>query len=124
MRYKSSKINEFRSWGLLLTLAGMGLMILGLVGIVFDWGTFGRVLAFICMILGMIMMFGSVAVYMWAGMMSTSARVVICPECEKETKVIGMTDRCMFCHSVLSFDRKYEKTVVSENNQSDEIETN
>lgn len=29
MFFKSSKINEFRLWGLLLTMVGMGLMIVG-----------------------------------------------------------------------------------------------
>jgi hypothetical protein len=107
MLFKSSKINEFRLWGLLLTLGGMGMMIVGLVGIVFDWGSFGRVLAFISMVVGMISMMGSVAVYMWAGMLSTSAQVVVCPECGKMTKVLGKTDRCMSCHTILSFDQKY-----------------
>lgn len=107
MMFKSSKINEFRLWGLLLTLGGMGLMILGLVGIVFDWGAVGRVIAFISMILGTISMVGSLAIYMWAGMLSTTARVVVCPECGKQTKVLGTTDRCMLCHTILTFDRKY-----------------
>ncbi len=110
MIFKSSKISEFRLWGLLLTLGGMGLMIVGLVGIVFDWGSIGRVIAFIFMIIGMIAMMGSVAVYMWAGMLSTSAQVVECPSCGKLTKVLGKTDRCMVCHSILSFDPKYKKS--------------
>lgn len=35
MIFKSAKINAFRTWGLLLTMLGMGLMILGTAGIVF-----------------------------------------------------------------------------------------
>ena len=114
MVFKTSKIAEFRLWGLLLTLGGMGLMILGLVGIVFDWGTIGRVIAFVSMIFGMIAMVGSVGIYMWAGMLSTSAQIVVCPSCENQTKVLGKTDRCMVCHAVLSFDKKYAPAVEGE----------
>ena len=107
MVFKSSKIAEFRLWGLLLTLGGMGMMILGLVGIVFDWGTIGRVIAFISMIFGMIAMLASVGVYMWAGMLSTSAQIVVCPSCGNQTKVLGKSDRCMVCQTMLSFDKKF-----------------
>jgi hypothetical protein len=107
MRLKSSKVNEFRLWGLLLTMGGMLLMILGLAGIVFDWGTIGRILAVICMIVGAIAMLASMAVYFAAGMMSTSATVVDCPECGKPTKMLGKTDRCMYCKTILSLDPQH-----------------
>lgn len=118
MVFKSSKINEFRLWGLLLTLGGMGLMILGLVGIVYQWGEIAYVIAFIALIIGMICMLGSVAVYMWAGMLSTTARIVECPSCGKHTKVLGKTDRCMLCHSILSFDPKYKEAEQSTTEES------
>lgn len=35
MIFKNAKINAFRTWGLLLTMLGMGLMVLGTAGIVF-----------------------------------------------------------------------------------------
>ncbi|WP_068777879.1 YgzB family protein [Paenibacillus sp. FJAT-26967] len=104
MLLKSSKINEFRLWGLLLTMGGMLVMIIGLAGVVFDWGTIGRVIAGIFLIIGLISMLGSMAIYFWAGMMSTSAVALDCPECGKRTKMIGKTDRCMFCKTILTVD--------------------
>ena len=107
MLFKTSKINEFRLWGLVLTMGGMAIMIIGLAGIVFDWGTVGRIIAVVFMILGMIGMLASMFVYFWAGMLSTSAIVLNCPECGKATKMLGKTDRCMFCKTKLSMDPKY-----------------
>jgi hypothetical protein len=104
MLFKSSKVNEFRLWGLLLTMGGLLLMIVGMAGIVFNWGTVGRVMAAIFLVIGLISVMGSMAVYFWAGMLSTSAVVIECPECGKPTKLIGKTDRCMFCKTILSID--------------------
>ncbi|WP_110931401.1 YgzB family protein [Paenibacillus bouchesdurhonensis] len=103
MFFKSSKINEFRLWGLLLTMIGMGLMVLGTAGIVF-WGQSGKVVAGIGLVIGLIAMLGSLAVYFIAGMLSTSAVQLECPECRKLTKMLGKTDRCMFCKTMLTLD--------------------
>ncbi|MFD3262006.1 DUF2614 family zinc ribbon-containing protein [Paenibacillus lentus] len=103
MFFKSSKINEFRLWGLLLTMLGMGLMVLGTAGIVF-WGQSGKVVAGIGLVIGLIAMLGSLAVYFIAGMLSTSAVQLECPECHKLTKMLGKTDRCMFCKTMLTLD--------------------
>jgi xanthosine utilization system XapX-like protein len=104
LRFKSSKVNEFRLWGLLLTMGGMLLMIIGLAGIVFDWGYAGRIIAVICMLIGMVGMLVSMGVYFWAGMLSTSATSIDCPECGRRTKILGKTDRCMFCKTILTLD--------------------
>lgn len=103
MFFKSSKINEFRLWGLLLTMLGMGLMVLGTAGIVF-WGQSGKVVAAIGLAIGLIAMLASLAIYFWAGMLSTSAVQLECPECHKLTKMLGKTDRCMFCKTILTLD--------------------
>lgn len=103
MFFKSSKISEFRLWGLLLTMCGMGLMILGTAGIVF-WGQAGKIVAAIGLVIGLIAMLGSLAIYFWAGMLSTSAVQLECPECHKLTKMLGKTDRCMFCKTILTLD--------------------
>lgn len=105
MLLKSSKINEFRLWGLLLTMAGMGIMVLGTAGLLL-WGSSGtgKVIAAIFMVLGMISMLASVGIYFWAGMLSTSAVMLECPECHKQTKILGKTDRCMFCKTILTLD--------------------
>ncbi|SMG55988.1 DUF2614 family zinc ribbon-containing protein [Paenibacillus aquistagni] len=101
--FRSSKINEFRLWGLLLTMGGMGLMVLGTAGILM-WGTNGRLFAAIFMVIGMIALLGSMAIYFAAGMLSTSAMILVCPECGRQTKILGKTDRCMFCRTMLTLD--------------------
>ncbi|CAM4189107.1 hypothetical protein L1N85_11605 [Paenibacillus alkaliterrae] len=101
--FKSAKINEFRLWGLVFTLVGMGVMILGTAGIVF-WGQAGKIIAAIFMVIGMISLLISVAVYFWAGIMSTSATMLECPECGRQTKLLGKTDRCMYCRTMLTLD--------------------
>lgn len=105
-----SKINRARTWGLALILIGMGIMVLGMAGIVFKWGDFGRILAYISIFIGMLSILMSMAVYFWAGMISTNAAVVQCPRCDKITKVVGLNDCCMYCHTHLSFDPQYKKT--------------
>lgn len=105
---KSSKINEFRLWGLVLTLAGMGLMILGTAGLLLWSGDIGRVIVLIFMVLGMLTMLGSMAIYFWAGILSTSAIILQCPECGKQTKILGKTDRCMYCKTILTLDAQYD----------------
>jgi hypothetical protein len=104
MLFRSSKVNEFRLWGLLLTMFGMLIMIIGLAGIVFKWGAAGQIIASVFLVLGMISMMVSMGVYFWAGMLSTSAVVLDCPECGRKTKVLGKTDRCMFCKTILTLD--------------------
>ena len=111
MIFKTAKINAFRTWGLLLTMIGMGLMVLGTGGIVF-WGQAGKVLAGIGLIIGLISMMGSLAIYFWAGMLSTSAVQLACPECGKLTKMLGKTDRCMFCRTMLTMDPSVANTHI------------
>lgn len=113
MRFKSSKVNEFRLWGLLLMMAGMAVMITGTAGIVM-WGQKAQWVAGIALVIGMIVMLGSVAIYFWAGVLSTSARVLECPECGKPTKMLGQTDRCMFCKTILTVDPAYAPEEDSE----------
>jgi hypothetical protein len=115
---KTSKINEFRLWGLLLTLIGMGLMIVGTSGLVL-FGEKGRFLVYIFMFLGAIAMLGSVMVYFWAGVMSTNAVMLECPECGKPTKMLGKTDRCMFCKTILTFDPRYATASDTKTKQAD-----
>ncbi|MDQ0063643.1 YgzB family protein [Paenibacillus harenae] len=111
--FKSAKINEFRLWGLVFTLVGMGVMILGTAGIVF-WGQAGKIIAAIFMVIGMISLLISVAVYFWAGMMSTSATMLQCPECGRPTKMLGKTDRCMYCKTILTLDPAQATAAPSE----------
>ncbi|BCG60992.1 DUF2614 family zinc ribbon-containing protein [Paenibacillus sp. URB8-2] len=119
MIFKSAKINAFRTWGLLLTMLGMGLMILGTAGIVF-WGQTGKIVAGIGLVIGLVSMMASLAIYFWAGMLSTSAVQVECPECRKLTKMLGKTDRCMFCHTILTLDPELA-TITSEQLKSEQV---
>lgn len=112
MFFKSSKISEFRLWGLLLTMCGMGLMVLGTAGIVF-WGQAGKIVAAVGLVIGLIAMLASLAIYFWAGMLSSSAVQLECPECHKLTKMLGKTDRCMFCKTILTLDPA-QATVTAE----------
>lgn len=119
MFFKSSKISEFRLWGLLLTMCGMGLMILGTAGIVF-WGQAGKIVAAIGLVIGLIAMLGSLAIYFWAGMLSTSAVQLECPECHKLTKMLGKTDRCMFCKTILTLDPA-QATVTADELEQEQV---
>ena len=101
--FKSAKINEFRLWGMIFTLVGMGVMILGTGGILL-FGNVGKIIAAFFLVIGLIALLVSVAIYFWAGMMSTSATMLQCPECHKQTKMLGKTDRCMFCKTILTLD--------------------
>ncbi|OZB90508.1 DUF2614 family zinc ribbon-containing protein [Paenibacillus sp. XY044] len=113
MIFNQAKINAFRLWGLLLTMLGMGLMVLGTAGIVF-WGHAGKVVAAIGLVIGLISMMGSLGIYFWAGMLSTSALQLECPECHKLTKMLGKTDRCMFCRTILTLDPNQANTTPEE----------
>lgn len=117
MFFKSSKVNEFRLWGLLLTMAGMGIMILGSAGIIL-WGHKGQIFSIVFLVIGLISMMASLAIYFWAGMLSTSAIVLECPECGKQTKMLGKTDRCMFCKTILTTDPSYVQANEKNSNQN------
>ncbi len=106
MIFRMAKIYAFRLWGLWLMLGGMGLMILGLLGVVLQWGLAGRIMAAIFMLLGGLVMMGSMAVYFWAGMLSNQSYQLECPECGRTTKMLGKSDRCMFCRTRITLDRK------------------
>jgi len=111
--FKSAKINEFRLWGMIFTLVGMGVMILGTGGILL-FGNVGKIIAAFFLVIGLIALLVSVAIYFWAGMMSTSATMLECPECNRQTKMLGKTDRCMFCKTILTLDPDAANTNVTE----------
>ena len=120
MKWKASKISTMRTWGLLLVLVGMGIMIFGTSGILL-FGDAGKIIAAIFMVFGIISCFASMAIYFWVGMLSTSAPVIDCPECKKRTKMLGTTDRCMYCHTILTLDRtKATEHAASIPEQTDE----
>ncbi|WP_074011212.1 DUF2614 family zinc ribbon-containing protein [Numidum massiliense] len=94
----ASKINKLRTLALMLVFLGVAVMYLG-----FLWKP-AMVFFFI---IGLLVMFSSFGMYFWAGMLSTQAARVVCPECSRTTKMLGKDDHCMFCKAALSFDPQY-----------------
>ena len=82
----ASKINKVRTLALLLVFLGIGVMYIG-----FLW----RSAMPIFLILGMLVMFSSFGLYFWIGMLSTRATQVVCPNCERITKMLGKVDFSM-----------------------------
>jgi hypothetical protein len=100
--YKSSKINKIRSFALILTFAGIAIMYVGLLVRNIPW------LMGIFFILGVLSVILSCVVYLWIGTFSIKAIPVMCPSCEKPTKVLGRVDACMHCKQPLTMDKNLE----------------
>ncbi|MEN1970178.1 YgzB family protein [Lentibacillus sp. N15] len=98
----SSKINKIRSFALFLVFAGIALMYVGILTKKIPW------LMAIFFILGMLAVIFSCVVYFWIGMLSTRAVPIICPSCEKPTKMLGRVDACMHCKQPLTLDKDLE----------------
>jgi len=59
-------------------------------------------------ILGLLAILFSLVVYLWIGTMSLRAVPIICPNCEKPTKMLGRVDACMHCKEPLTLDKDLE----------------
>lgn len=98
----SSKINKIRSFALALIFVGF---------IVMYAGIFFRnspLLMTLFMLLGMFFILASTGVYFWIGMLSTKTVQVVCPNCGRQTKMLGRVDMCMYCREPLTLDPKLE----------------
>ncbi|MBS4209111.1 YgzB family protein [Bacillus sp. FJAT-50079] len=98
----SNKINKIRSFALSLVFIGF---------IIMYGGIFFRnhpIVATLFMVLGLLSIVASTVVYFWIGMLSTKAVQVICPNCNKQTKVLGRVDMCMYCSEPLTLDPELE----------------
>ncbi|MGJ9460199.1 YgzB family protein [Oceanobacillus sp. CF4.6] len=104
----SSKINKIRSFALILVFGGILLMYAGILTKGIEW------LMVIFFLLGVIMVFLSCAVYVWIGTLSLRAVPVVCPSCEKPTKMLGRVDACMHCKQPLTMDRNLEGEAFDE----------
>lgn len=98
----SSKINKIRSFALILIFVGILFMYGGLLTKKVEW------LMAILFILGILSVLLSCVVYFWIGMLSTKAIPIICPNCEKPTKMLGRVDACMHCKQPLTLDKDLE----------------
>ncbi|AIU81013.1 MULTISPECIES: YgzB family protein [Bacillus] len=104
----SSKINKIRTFALSLVFVGFIIMYIGLF---FKQSV---LLASLFMVLGLLSIGLSTAVYFWIGMLSTKAVRVMCPACEKETKILGRVDMCMHCREPLTLDKGLEGKAFDE----------
>ncbi|WP_077324584.1 YgzB family protein [Virgibacillus siamensis] len=98
----SSKINKIRSFALIQVFVGFAFMYGGILSKKIPWlmATF--------MIIGLLFVIFSCVVYFWIGMLSTKAVPIICPSCEKPTKMLGRVDACMHCKQPLTLDKDLE----------------
>ena len=108
----SSKINKIRSFALSLIFIGFIVMYGGIFFRNITW------LSITFFVLGLLFIIFSTIVYFWIGMLSTRAVPIVCPSCEKPTKMLGVVDACMHCKQPLTlaeelegkeFDEKYNK---------------
>lgn len=98
----SNKINKIRTFALSLVFVGIGIMYIGLLARKIPW------LMFTLFILGVLFVILSTVVYFWIGMLSTKTVSIICPNCEKPTKMLGRVDACMHCDQPLTMDKELE----------------
>ncbi|WP_428909517.1 YgzB family protein [Niallia sp. Krafla_26] len=98
----SSKINKIRTFALSLIFVGFFVMY---IGVFFRTSPIAMT---IFMLLGLLSIVASTIVYFWIGMLSTKAVRVICPNCEKQTKILGRVDICMHCNEPLTLDPNLE----------------
>ncbi|WP_174615984.1 YgzB family protein [Virgibacillus ihumii] len=98
----SSKINKIRSFALAQVFIGFAFMYGGILSKQIEWlmATF--------MIIGLLFVIFSCVVYFWIGMLSTKAVPIVCPNCEKPTKMLGRVDACMHCKQPLTLDKDLE----------------
>ncbi|WP_243388099.1 YgzB family protein [Bacillus kexueae] len=101
-RKYSSKINKIRTFALSLIFVGFLIMY---IGIFFKENVVAMT---IFMLLGLLSIIASTVIYFWIGMLSTKAVQVICPTCEKPTKMLGRVDMCMHCREPLTLDKELE----------------
>ncbi|MYL35304.1 hypothetical protein GLW08_16390 [Pontibacillus yanchengensis] len=114
----SSKINKIRTFALSLVFIGFGVMYIGLFFKETMW------LMSIFMILGMISVALSTVIYFWIGMLSTKTIQVVCPNCEKPTKILGRVDACMHCKEPLTLDKDLEGKEFDESYNSKRYQKN
>ncbi|RFU68169.1 hypothetical protein D0469_12970 [Peribacillus saganii] len=98
----SSKINKIRTFALSLIFIGIIVMYAGI------FFKSSPLVMTIFMVLGLLFIIASTVVYFWIGMLSTKTVQVICPNCGKQTKILGRVDMCMYCNEPLTLDPNLE----------------
>ncbi|MFD2759608.1 YgzB family protein [Lentibacillus juripiscarius] len=98
----SSKINKIRSFALILIFVGFAVMYGGLLAKKIEW------LMLTLFLFGVMFILLSCVVYFWIGMLSAKTVSIVCPSCEKPTKMLGRVDACMHCKQPLTLDKELE----------------
>lgn len=98
----SSKINKIRSFALILIFVGFLFMYGGILLKKIEW------LMLILFALGVLAIMFSLVVYVWIGTLSLRSVPVVCPNCNKPTKMLGRVDACMHCKQPLTLDKDLE----------------
>ncbi len=98
----TSKINKIRTFALSLVFIGIVVMYIGI------FFRTSPIIMSLTMLLGFLFVIGSTVVYFWIGMLSTKTVQVICPTCNKPTKILGRVDACMHCNEPLTLDPTLE----------------
>ena len=98
----SSKINKIRGFALILIFIGILVMYGGLLTRTIPW------LMVTFFVLGILFVILSTIVYFWIGLLSTRAIPIVCPACDKPTKMLGRVDACMHCKQPLTLDKGLE----------------
>lgn len=62
-------------------------------------GVFARAVLPVAMVIGTLMILISVFIYFRVGAMSMKIPTLECPHCHRMTKVLGVTDGCMYCRT-------------------------
>jgi hypothetical protein len=98
----SSKINKIRTFALSLIFIGFFVMYIGI------FFRNSPLIMTVFMLLGLLGIIASTVIYFWIGLLSTRTVVVVCPNCEKHTKILGKVDICMYCDEPLTLDPQLE----------------
>lgn len=102
MKKQKSKIHKIRTFALLLVFLGFLIMYAGLL--------FREqpILMTVFMMLGLLSCIASAIIYFLIGMLSVKAVKVVCPSCNRVTKMLGRVDICMYCDEALTLDKELE----------------
>jgi len=99
--YKN-KINRIRTFALSLVFIGVVIMYIGI------FFRSNEIVMLIFMLLGVVAIIASTVIYAWIGSLSTRAAQVTCPNCGKQTKMLGRVDMCGHCREPLTLDPSLE----------------
>lgn len=102
MKPYKNKINRIRSFALSLIFIGVVIMYAGI------FFRSNEIIMLIFMFLGVLAIIASTVVYAWIGSLSTKAAQIICPNCGKQTKMLGRVDMCGHCREPLTLDPSLE----------------